>query len=80
MGVLSLFWQTNTSLVEGCFTETKRTPPQDIRFTTKGEALYAAVLAWPEGDEVLIQSLGTSLRVRLPGAKPADHAFMTKIR
>lgn len=31
--------------------------PQDIRFTTKGKALYAIVLDVPENNEVLIQSL-----------------------
>ena len=31
---------------------------QDIRFTTKGEALYAICLDWP-GDDVVIESLGS---------------------
>jgi len=35
---------------------------RDIRFTTKDDALYAVALAWP-GEEMLIQSLSTSLRL-----------------
>jgi alpha-L-fucosidase len=40
------------------FSENKDQPftAQDIRFTTKGEALYAILLGWPE-KEVLITSL-----------------------
>jgi len=33
---------------------------RDIRFTTKGETLYAISLDWP-GDELVIQTLGSSL-------------------
>jgi len=35
---------------------------QDVRFTTKGDILYAIALAWP-GKEVVIQSLSTNLRL-----------------
>ncbi len=35
---------------------------QDIRFTTKGDVLYAIALAWP-GEEMIIQSLSTNLRL-----------------
>ncbi|HEX3285105.1 MAG TPA: alpha-L-fucosidase C-terminal domain-containing protein, partial [Mycobacterium sp.] len=31
---------------------------KDIRFTRKGDTLYAYVLAWPEGGAVTITSLG----------------------
>ena len=41
----------------------------DIRFTTRGDVLYATVLAIPEKDEVTIQSLGSSLRLL---TKPID--------
>lgn len=30
---------------------------QDIRFTQKGQALYAFLLAWPAAGQVVIQSL-----------------------
>lgn len=33
---------------------------QDIRFTQKGDAIYAIVMAWPENGEVLVKSLGTA--------------------
>ncbi len=38
---------------------TPKTPytAQDIRFTTRGETLYAIVLAWPEDRKVTIASL-----------------------
>ncbi len=37
--------------------------PQDIRFTRKGNVLYAIALGWPE-DELIIETLGTK---RMPG-------------
>ncbi len=48
-----------TQAVDGAFTETKQPAytGQDIRFTTRGDTLYAIVLAWP-GDRVTIRSLG----------------------
>ena len=36
-----------------CFTS------QDIRFTTRGDSLYAIALAWPEHGSVTIKSLAT---------------------
>jgi alpha-L-fucosidase len=32
----------------------------DIRFTTKGDVLYAVVMGWPEGKKVNIKSLATN--------------------
>lgn len=44
---------------------------QDIRFTTKGDALYAFALGWPENGEMTVRSLasaaGKVTRVRLVG-------------
>ena len=34
-----------------------------MRFTAKGDTLYAIVFAWPETGEVAIQSLGSALRL-----------------
>ncbi len=54
---------------------------QDIRFTTKGDTIYAIVLAWPENGKLTIKSLaGTKFRsVSLLGAnnlvKIADASF-----
>jgi alpha-L-fucosidase len=54
-----------TDVVGGSFADTKRQDfgPRDIRFTTRGDLLYAIVLGWPEGGEVVIQSLGTQLKL-----------------
>jgi alpha-L-fucosidase len=54
-----------TQVLAGSFTDTKRAPftGRDIRFTTRGETLYAIVLAWPEDGTVTITSLGTDARL-----------------
>jgi alpha-L-fucosidase len=48
-----------TRVVEGPFADTKRKPftGEDIRFTVRGETLYAIALAWPETGKLLIRSL-----------------------
>lgn len=59
-----------TEVPEGAFTDTKRSPftGQDIRFTTRGDTLYATILAWP-GDTATVKSLAgeTIARVSLLG-------------
>ena len=54
-----------TKVIAGSFADTKRSEftGKDIRFTTKGNNLYAIVLGKPENNEVLIQSLGSNLRL-----------------
>jgi alpha-L-fucosidase len=54
-----------TQVVEGSFTDMKRAAftGQDIRFTTRGDALYATLLAWPEGGKATVKSLGTDMRL-----------------
>ena len=74
-----VFGEGPTQVLSGLFTDTKRQAftSQDIRFTTKGDALYAIVLAWPESGEVTVRSLSADLRlyprevasVQLLGAK-----------
>lgn len=56
----TVFGEGPTEVVEGAFTDTKRTEftGQDIRFTTQGDTLYAILLAWSE-EPVVIRSLGT---------------------
>lgn len=52
--------------------------PDDIRFTTKGDALYAIALAWPPGGKLTIKSLasgsphyqGDVARIGLLGSEP----------
>jgi alpha-L-fucosidase len=48
-----------TRVVEGPFADTKRKPftGADIRFTTRGDTLYAIALAWPESGKLVIKSL-----------------------
>ena len=54
-----------TAVVGGSFADTKREAfgPRDIRFTARGDLLYAIVLGWPEGGEVVIRSLGSQLKL-----------------
>ncbi len=53
---------------EGQFTDGKDTvfTSEDIRFTVKGENLYATVLVWPEDGKVTIKSLAEADASRLP--------------
>jgi alpha-L-fucosidase len=50
-----------TQVVGGSFKDTagKSFTAQDIRFTTRGNKLYAIALAWPENGRVTIESLAT---------------------
>jgi alpha-L-fucosidase len=54
-----------TKVISGPFADTKRSEftGRDIRFTTKGNNLYAIVLGKPENNEVTVQSLGLNLRL-----------------
>jgi alpha-L-fucosidase len=54
-----------TRVLEGSFTDTNRNAfsGDDIRFTTRGDTLYAIVLAWPKTGEVKIRSLARNLRL-----------------
>ena len=51
-----------TAVAAGPFhdTGTRAYTPQDFRFTTKGKALYAVELGWPQNGEAVIQSFGTA--------------------
>ncbi|GAC1663422.1 MAG: alpha-L-fucosidase [Candidatus Acidiferrum sp.] len=52
------FGEGPTKVVEGAFHDTDSKPytPQDFRFTTKGDAVYAIELGWPSAAAVLIDS------------------------
>jgi alpha-L-fucosidase len=56
-----VFGEGPTEVSEGAFTDTKCAAftGEDIRFTTKGDTLYAIALAWP-GERLTIKSLGTA--------------------
>ncbi len=51
-----VFGEGPTEVFEGGFTDTKRAAftARDIRFTTRGDAVYAALLGWPETGEASI--------------------------
>lgn len=55
-----IFGEGPTEVIEGAFQDTKRADftSRDVRFTMKGEVLYAMFLGWPENGEVVIESLG----------------------
>jgi alpha-L-fucosidase len=59
-----VFGEGPTEVSSGSFTDTKRSEfsSQDLRFTTKGDVLYAIALGAPEG-ELTVRSLGTHLRL-----------------
>jgi len=52
-----------TEVFEGAFQDTRRAgfTAQDVRFTTRGDVLYAVLLGWPDSGETVIESLGTGL-------------------
>ncbi|MCX7012651.1 MAG: alpha-L-fucosidase [Candidatus Sumerlaeota bacterium] len=62
------FGEGPTEVAEGAFTDTKRQAftGKDVRFTRKGNALYAICLGWPE-KEAVIQSLGCGRGLWLGG-------------
>jgi alpha-L-fucosidase len=55
----AIYGEGPTEVKEGPFSDTKRKPftAEDIRFTTKGETLYATVLDWPASGRVTIRAL-----------------------
>ena len=76
----TLFGEGPTQVVEGSFADTKRKPftAEDVRFTTKGDTLYATVLDWPADGRILIKALAkgaantrTVTSVELLGASSA---------
>lgn len=53
-----VFGEGPTEVGEGSFADTRRAPftGEDLRFTTRGDTLYATALAWP-GERLTIRSL-----------------------
>jgi len=58
-----IFGEGPTRVVGGSFNDTKRAPfsGQDLRFTTRGDTLYAIALAWPDNGRVTVKSLATDV-------------------
>jgi alpha-L-fucosidase len=54
-----VFGEGPTEIIAGHFNDTKRESftSTDLRFTQKGETLYAMALKWPENGQILIKSL-----------------------
>ena len=67
------FGEGPTAVVAGSFADVKRAAftGEDIRFTTKGDTLYAIALGWPENGKLVMKSLpdgaGRVKSVRLLG-------------
>jgi len=61
-----LYGEGPTKVASGSFhdTDTATYTPEDFRFTTKGNDLYAIELGWPAKGEAVIQSLGTTVGAR----------------
>lgn len=59
-----LFGEGPTEVPEGAFTDTDRAgfTSEDIRFTSKGDVIYAIVMKWPENGVVKIKSIGKEYR------------------
>ena len=64
----TVFGEGPTHVEGGSFTDAERAPftSHDIRFTTRGETLYAIVLASPESKTVTITSLATGANLYAP--------------
>lgn len=70
-------------MVGGSFNDTKRAPftAEDIRFTTRGDTLYAIALAWPDNGKVTMTSLSAAsglfmreiAKIELLGSQEALH-------
>jgi alpha-L-fucosidase len=58
-----IYGEGPTKVAGGSFhdTDTSAYTPQDFRFTTKGNALYAIELAWPSTGEAIVRSLAASV-------------------
>jgi len=59
-----VFGEGPTEVASGSFTDTNREPftAGDVRYTTRGDCLYAIVLGVPR-EETVLRSLGTHLRL-----------------
>ena len=57
-----IYGEGPTQIIDGAFTDTHRSPftGQDIRFTTRGDTLYAILLARPENGTAIVKSLSTA--------------------
>jgi alpha-L-fucosidase len=56
----TIFGEGPTAVIEGPFADTRRKPftAEDIRFTKKGDTIYAIALAWPASGKLTVHALG----------------------
>ena len=68
------FGEGPTQILEGAFTDTKRTPftSEDIRFTVRDDTLYVHVMKWPEDGQVHIRTLGSNSPLHRPAIGAVD--------
>jgi len=68
-----IYGEGPTKVVAGSFhdTDTEHYTPEDFRFTSKGDVLYAIGLAWPTNGEAVIHSLA-----RTVGSEPAQSVVL----
>lgn len=66
-----------TQVVAGSFNDVKRTSfsPQDIRFTTKGDVLYAHALAWPT-TALIVRSLAGAMDIKRVSLLGSDETLI----
>jgi alpha-L-fucosidase len=69
-----VFGEGPTPVVEGSFNDTKRKAftGEDIRFTAKGETIYAIALAWPESRRLVVRSLARGGELAPAGITAVD--------
>ena len=62
----STYGEGPTKVAGGSFKDTATHPytAQDIRFTTKGDALYAIALAWPADGAVTIKTFANDQKIK----------------
>ncbi len=65
-----IYGEGPTKVIEGSFHDTDTRPytPEDFRFTTRGDTLYAIELAWPKNREAVIHSMAMGI----VGEKPVE--------
>jgi alpha-L-fucosidase len=68
-----IYGEGPTKVVAGSFhdTDTEHYTPEDFRFTSKGDVLYAIGLAWPTNGEAVIHSLA-----RTVGSEPVQSVVL----
>lgn len=69
-----IFGEGPTKVSEGAFTDTGRQAftSEDIRFTTKCDAVYATVLNWPEDGSIKVKAMGKDSKLVAESIKKVE--------